>query len=131
MGINQRTEAMFILDNIPQHQPGYFIKTGMASDMSSGLIARLMYENGEGKLVTLDHGNNFFSHKSKENGYRIEEILEGQAAEVPKKPFTVGPDIGDAANIDLAVHRTSWPLLNHRPDDPATTQTQMIDTCKP
>lgn len=111
-------EAMYIQEKIREHKPRNFIEIGMASGMSGGLIARFLFENGQGKLVTIDHDNTFFGDKTKDNGFLIEAILEDVPANVVKKPFTVGLDIGnledgpfDMAFVD-ANHYHPWPLLD-------------------
>lgn len=110
-------EVMFVQDLIGQHRPRTFIEVGMASGISTGIIARIMDQNSGEKLVSIDHDNTFFADPSQENGFLIDKIYEGHRVQVEKRPFTYAfdvPSLEDRFEMGFidANHQHPWPTLD-------------------
>lgn len=110
-------EVGFIQDLIIQHQPKNFIEIGMASGMSTGLIASFMDTHGGERLVSLDHDDTFFGDNSKPNGFLFPEIYTGEKIQSELVKFKVSLDMPeiegqfDMAFVD-ANHSHPWPAID-------------------
>ena len=102
---------------IAEHRPKHFLEIGTASGLSGGLISLLLEEYGGESFTTLDHDNTFFGDETKENGFLIDQIYQGEKIRVEKKPFTLAMDIPslgrefDMVFID-ANHQHPYPTID-------------------
>ena len=124
-------EMLYFQDLIARHRPKHFLEIGTASGMSGGLISLLLEENGGETFTTLDHDNSFFGDPTRENGFLLEDVYQGDRIVVDKRPFTLSMDLPsldrayDMAFID-ANHQHPWPTIDTMCTYPFLTGSRVV-----
>lgn len=110
-------EILFLQDLISDFRPRSFLEIGMASGLSTGLIAHCMDHNGGGTLLSFDYDDTFFGDPTKPNGFLFPEVYTGSRVDAHLLKFKIAPDVVemdrkfDMAFID-ANHQHPWPGLD-------------------
>ena len=78
-----------MLRTIEQHRPRAFVELGTSSGLSTGLLARMLHDNGGERLVSVDVSDRFYRDETRPTGFLVAEIYDGDRVTVElRSPMT-------------------------------------------
>ncbi len=111
------SEAVCMLRAIEEHRPRSFIEVGTSSGLSTGLLARMLHDNGGERLVSVDVSQRFYHDESRASGFLVPEVYDGDRVAVDlRSPYTSidvpsWDETFDMGFIDGG-HAHPWPLVD-------------------
>lgn len=111
------SEAGWMLRAIEEHRPESFIELGTSSGLSTGLLARMLHDNGGRRLVSVDVSERFYKDPSRATGFLVPELYAGDRVTVElRSPLTSIDVAGWEDTFDMGFvdgnHQHPWPLID-------------------
>lgn len=110
-------EGACILRAIEEHRPRSFIELGTSSGLSTGLIARMLHDNGGERLVSVDVSEGFYRDESRPSGFLVPDLYDGDRVTVELRSPLTSVDVAswddtfEMGFVDGS-HQHPWPMVD-------------------
>ena len=106
-----------MLRAIEQHRPRAFVELGTSSGLSTGLLARMLHDNGGERLVSVDVSDRFYRDETRPTGFLVAELYDGDRVTVElRSPMTSVDVAGWDDTFEMGFvdgnHQHPWPLID-------------------
>ncbi|MEP4037714.1 class I SAM-dependent methyltransferase [Pseudophaeobacter sp.] len=120
MGAVDGHDIRFIASLLQEAQPTNLVEVGCASGLSTGALVMMLKELGNtAKLNSFDIATQFYADSSKELGYLLKQVEQGEKVEAAIYPKTTSLDVAsvlESKQIDFcfidANHSQPWPIID-------------------